>query len=182
MRTILVGVAVMAVAFALTRTVEASWSGGNSNCKTTMRMENAGQGTVSKILCSGQCHSPALGWGTCRPLKVGFTNWDHDANGATPPQPMDVYSCGCRFNNPLPEGGYIDVVDTVETSPGNFDPACDAVGFVPEGTTPGTGGVVQAVFCSGECAQPAGGLCLSAHAQRHEVPPGFYWESTCACN
>lgn len=183
MRTALIIFAVFALAFSLARTVDAAWSGGSSTCRTTLTLTNNGTGGITQsISCGGTCYSAALGHGSCRVMHSQVATIDHDNNPQTPPIEMDVYICGCRFPNPMPEGGYIDVYDQVDVGGGTFMMQCDAAGLTPKGSGgPGAGGgVVNLAICTGFCPPP-GGDCTLDNPPPPAVPFGQPYSSTCSC-
>ncbi len=176
MRTWMILLASLGLSFAAARTVEAAWSGGSSTCKTQTVVTATQQGTLAfSIQCTGVCQSGALGTGVCMPMKVSTTMLDHDANPQTAPIPVDVWMCGCRFENPLPEGGYIYVVDEVQ--PGVLE--CDAVGFTHSNQAPGQNGQVLTVGCTGQCT--GGQVCLFDQQPPPHLPRGTSHVSSCSC-
>lgn len=181
MKTLLIMVALVVASFATATTAIAAYSGGNSTCKGTIRITGTPQGNSWQIVCTGQCHVSTLGWGTCMLFQSGQAQLDHDNDPHTPDILVDTFTCGCRFENPI-EPGYIYLLDEIPVvgNP-NGAPACDAMGFMPVGQTPGPGGAVLGGMCGVLCPNHLD-HCLSSEPLSQAIPDGQTVERTCICD
>lgn len=181
-RSTLILIAIMAMAFSVGRAVEASWSGSGSTCETTFKITGTPTGLSHSIHCGGTCYSSALGHGSCVYMKSGTAMYDHDNNPATDSIQIDIWTCGCKFENPMPEGGYIYVYDQLPDGQGGYVMECDGAGFVLAGDPgPDSNGTVVQSSCTGLCPSPPGGDCTPTTAPPQSIPVGQSYVSACSC-